>query len=421
MGPFFVEAKELKKRMITNKIFWLLVFGFVLIAGVCLKYDICIEQNDCYVKCICEKRVNSIAESIMGMCDVVWPMACTIIMFLIEFGHVYWYGINFKRIIQLSLGNKTLMFGVIGYFFTYPIMRIYEIAEIWCSYFFAGFCVLSGCFAIIIYALCKIRKGSIKNLLLKATIMELKVQLENKDFKCEYLQAENEKLQIMDMIKHIDYDNAAEVREMIDVLTKIFEELIKMNKIQYGYVTLQIWVKCIINFSGIDTMYEKEHTEYVIRRLWENITDIAEKRHLKIEDMITLHILCPLIELGTETSTDMFLKLWESMKPVQSQCIWYLLLYEEFLYYKRGVKEWDYGVLMHITDQDFRRLWNCIGTWNKKTARRLWIYWGVIQESGENMALTMFNDFCHDVEKIMHHRNDEVATWTMKKIYLGMR
>lgn len=437
-----MKAKKKVKKKDQN-IFWekkrILIAIIVLIAMLSVLswiYSDSIQKSSCLIV----KSINGISYSltcesgentVLDVFYVIWVGTITVILFLLEFGNVYSYGVTLKRVINLSLNKVLLVIVAIEYVLLCPLVYVAMVYEKWCTALWGVICTYVMFFSIPLYIVYKTRKKQIKALLSTSTIRELRDKVNVKNKKIEHLQKEIESLSIVDMIKHIDYDDSKEVQELINTLTQLFEEnhvLATTKNNEYEHVFIMVCVDCIVRVSGLSTPCERERTVYVLRKLWECITSSIEKMNTgQIESInkdtisCTIQILCPLIKIGTKEAAEVYRKLWESVMPIRSYVLWYLLLYEEYLYYSRGGWQKNHCISTDIVRKDRHQL--AVGTilWNKEMAWEFWRSWSVLQESGHNIAIALFSSFCSDIVHIQKGEIQKVKTYIIRRYYWETR
>lgn len=354
---------------------------------------------------------------------IIWGMSITIVLFLIESSNTYWYGITLRRIVNISLGKYFLMLESIVYVLLCPLAYVLMtfqkyLAGMFCIiYTFLIFCTIP------LYVITRSSRKCIECLLSKATVNGLKERIGSRE---GYLQIALEKLPMTDMIKHLDYNNIADVIRLTDTLSELFCEEKDRKKptccwskeilgyIQHKsveHIVVMVWTAKIIEYSGMSTNNQRERTAYILRRLWERIVTNIENPKSAFEEKekerliigYSLEIILPLLKDGSMEAKEVFHVLWLAMKKdnIRIKIAIYILLYLEYLNYvdmKRKIVAMCLDDILSI-DLEWSKTY-----WDVDMARDFWIGWIFLKDSGDNLALSFFHDFCNDIERLCEEK-----------------
>lgn len=372
-----------------------------------------------------------IVQYIVNAFPLVWSLSITIILFLIEFDRVYWYGVTLKDIIKLSFWKGTLIWGVITHFALCPLMflslnwgfRRTWLATVVITYFI--FCLVP------LYIFYILSKKRIISFAAKATICKIGEQIATDVGESQgSLQEKIEELPITDMIKHIDYGNIEDTIVLRKAMKHMYlDEKEKgslplfFHKKNVGKVLYTVWSDRIMRYYGLSTSARKEQMVYVLRKLWEDATEEFENidkdnKAIKEEMRIvySVEILLPCLKQNTEEAAQVFSGLWSAMLELQKKILLYLCLYMDYLYYACEASEYK------LDDVIFEQISKCeiteaIVYWNKQIALDFWESWCMLPEVGNNMAASYRKDFFKDVESIRNEKFFDVKSNNLKRLF----
>lgn len=314
----------------------------------------CIENNKGkYPVCIRAARISGKfftpenSYIIDGFC-MIWGLTITIILFFLEFYNTYWYGVTFKRIVNLAIYNKIwFVIAAIEYIGLCPLAYIsitygmYTIA-LWCIICSFVIFVIVPIFIVVIT-----RREYITPLLINSTLWQLNDKIkgyENSDASIQMrgnIQTELERLPITTMLEHTNYDDIVDIQNLLNTLTKIFAEknihtLIRDTVFRHAIV--MVWIERMIEKSGSDSEREQNRTVYMVRTLWEKLISSIEKLDGTKEKELTAYsveILLPLMRKSTQGGKRVFNLVWKSMGEARLHTLLYLLLYAEYCYFEQ--------------------------------------------------------------------------------------
>lgn len=365
-----------------------------------------------------------------GFC-LLWGMSITVVLFLIESGNTYWYGLRFKRIIRAMLYKHALILGAVEYILLCPVTYIMEVKEryktcLWCI--ILTFLVFT---AIPFYTIHITRKKTINSLILRESARELQNVIDMK--KNSYTQMKIQQLLVSSMIVNTIYEDSQEVEQLVVIMQGMFRDkkidVIICNTI-FNHVTVMTWVEQIIEQSGFHTEQERERTIYILKRLWEVIKEEIQSEELDEETQrykllsYAVEILLPVFYREEEITNRIFFSVWANMKEVYFKVLPYLFLYAEFCYKdcQQEFFEKYYHIIFDIKADREKikaecRLWKKgVDHKERQIAREFWIAWAFYRDGSNNIGLTAFNKFCDDVEMISQDNIAALRTYTMKKV-----
>lgn len=373
---------------------------------------------------------------IMDAFGLIWGMTVTLVLFLMEFHNTYWYGVTLRNIVNLSLNKSVLVLSASVYILLCPLVYLAEnfgfyAVALWgivCTFFI--FTMIPIC---IFYVTGRTR---IIELLNHSTIdqMRKKVREENGvPIRKDGIQIELEELSITSMIEHLEYEDIAEVRRLLETLADLFVNQDILGLIQntmYEHSVIMSWADKIITKSGTETDDQCKRTLYIVDKLWEKITEYIleitkEDKNEARRDTLMLsclvELLLPLIGLGTEQSEKVFWGVWKKIRYDRGQALLYLFLYVEYLHYEQiNFSSHKSYTLFDRMCLNKKELEEACKIWNQDLAMEFWLCWTVLWDSDGNIAISFFLDFCGDVEYIAAGNLLGVRTPTMRRITLRM-
>lgn len=365
-----------------------------------------------------------------GFC-LLWGMSITVVLFLIESGNTYWYGMRLKRIIRAMLYKPVLLIGAVEYILLCPVTYIMEVKEryktcLWCI--ILTFVVFT---AVPLYTIHITRKKTINNLILSESVRELQDMIGRK--KNSYTQMKLQQLLVSSMIVNTIYEDSQEVEQLVVIIQGMFREKkidAVISNTFFDHVTVMTWVEQIVEQSGFHTEQERERTIYILKRLWEVIREEIqseesdeEKQRYKLLSY-AVEILLPVFYREEKITNRIFISVWANMKEVYFKVLPYLFLYAEFCY-KDCQQEFFEKYYHIISDIKFSReklkaecrLWRReADSEERQIAREFWIAWAFYRDGSNNIGLSNFNKFCDDVEMISQDKIAALRTYTMKKV-----
>ncbi len=335
---------------------------------------------------------------------ILWGITISIILFFLGFYNSYWYGIQMRKLIELSISGWSIYVMGVLYIVYCPLVYMAESF----GWYFIALSGIMGTFAIfvamVVYFILIMRKERISVVLEQSTIKKLECM----DYS-DGIRSEIEQLPVTDMVVHLNYENEDEIEHLLGVLSNIIVEVEKNNKkTVYEDLLFLSWMTNIKKKSGISTKFEQERTAYIAKKLWiiiDNSVNWGAKK------LYLLEILVPLLDLER-----VFKDVWKIIGDYRSQTILYLYLYMEYL---NVFEKEEHGLEKLIfVNYDFLReqcaLWNCELAW------RLWLSWCNFWNHGDIIVISRFYKFCEDIRAISKNNRFRVRTKTMKKVLMGV-
>lgn len=433
-----------------------------MLMGLILAYavDYEIQNPDLSEKTsICLERINNLSRSffqsnngyIMDAFSLIWGMTITLVLFLMEFHNTYWYGVTLRNIVNLSFNKSVLILSAIVYILLCPLVYF---AENFNFFVMALWGIICTFFIFIMVPICIFYvtgKNKIIELLNRSTISQMrkKVREENdtsvgigifekytvtgQSRKKDGIQMELEELSITSMIEHLEYEDIAEIRKLLETLADLFVNWDVLGLIQnteYEHAVIMFWADKIITKSGTETDYQCKRTLYIVGKLWEEVTESILKITDKCKDTneretlmmsCLVEILVPLIGQETKQSERVFWGVWKKIRYYRPQVLLYLLLYMEYLHYERI--NFSFQNSYRLLDKVYlnrEELEAECKIWNKDLALEFWLCWTALWSSDCNIAVSFFMDFYRDIENIASGDMSKVRTLTMRRVMLRM-
>mgnify|MGYP006067302563 FL=1 len=157
-------------------------------------------------------------EDLQDMMEIVWGIAITITIFMMEISNQYRYGISLKTVVNYSLMRGTVFVGMAGYLMLYPLMFVavelsMKCMALWC----AGATIVTFGSALA-FSLLIFRKKSVRKLLVSLTIEKIRKLDKRAEKEIINLHSQIDSLPVTDFMIYINYDNAEETRCLVEVL-----------------------------------------------------------------------------------------------------------------------------------------------------------------------------------------------------------
>lgn len=385
------------KRRVGVLLYLVLIIVFLLLAIVT---DLqCCESEffKCLFRYVSVLQKNSL-EDLKDMMEIVWGIAITITIFMLEISNQYRYGISLKTIVNYSLMRGTVFVGMAGYLMLYPLMFVavefsMKCMALWC----AGAAIVTFGFALA-FSLLIFRKTSVIKLLISLTIGRIKKFNKRVKNGIINLHSQIDSLPVTDFIIHINYDNAEETRCLVWVLSTVFGCIrAKKGEDDFSMIDMTIltaWSAHIIYKSGIATEEEQSRTTRLLVEIYRKLP--ADNRMVYVVQM-----LIPFVEMKDSEGIEVMRRFLRGIIEDEPTIILYLLLYTEYRYwfvYDRIV-EWFY-----IGGQYPWKWIESILTGEEKMDRNLawcfWKSWRFYNTYDGQMGLDHFYAFCQDTEQL---------------------
>ena len=337
-------------------------------------------------------------EDLQDMMEIVWGIAITITIFMMEISNQYRYGISLKTVVNYSLMRGTVFVGMAGYLMLYPLMFVavelsMKCMALWC----AGATIVTFGSALA-FSLLIFRKKSVRKLLVSLTIEKIRKLDKRAEKEIINLHSQIDSLPVTDFMIHINYDNAEETRCLVEVLSTVFCS-IRSKKVEDGLsmidmTLLTAWSTHIIYKSGTATEEEQSRTTRLLVELWRKL---PEDNRI----VYTVQMLIPFVEMKDNVGIEIMCRFLRIIIQDESVIMLYLLLYSEYRYwfvYDR-ILEW-----FNIGEQYPWKWIESILTGAEKLDRELawcfWKSWRFYNMYDGQIGLDHFYAFCQDAEHV---------------------
>ena len=218
-------------------------------------------------------------EDLQDMMEIVWGIAITITIFMMEISNQYRYGISLKTVVNYSLMRGTVFVGMAGYLMLYPLMFVavelsMKCMALWC----AGATIVTFGSALA-FSLLIFRKKSVRKLLVSLTIEKIRKLDKRAEKEIINLHSQIDSLPVTDFMIHINYDNAEETRCLVEVLSTVFCS-IRSKKVEddlsmIDMTLLTAWSTHIIYKSGTATEEEQSRTTRLLVECFRKIIGLS--------------------------------------------------------------------------------------------------------------------------------------------------
>lgn len=388
-----------------------------------------------------------------GAFNMLWSVAVTVTIFILEISEEYRYGISLKRIVSEALGNLLLLVNVFTFLVLFPFFYVclkFELMTL-------GFWCLCAAFIIFVETIAFFAwmyKGRNARSIISAKTLE---QIKDVAKKEKRKKARKKRLQlhatidafvITDMLNHIDYGYADEVRELVNMCNGIFSypkfwKKLKESTLENLMITT--WVDHIIHKCEWNTEYDRIQNCNTLHLLWNEIISTvdldseyggATKKKRKeqnknafdrdsITDQIKISIcvqfLQPFINENDALNDGMFIRIWREFGIFQKQTLVYLLLYTFYRSCRVGTCRYTW-----ILQDDsaftacMREIINGRFWWNKSFAMQCWVDWSRY-DCLNNVEFTQFKTFSDDMEKLQDGKKYKVLTPIIIQLIKGVQ
>lgn len=386
------------------------------------------------------REINELAKSLLGDADkgylmdafaLIWGMTITLVIFFLEAREACYYGVMLKNIVSLSFSNIWLFTTGLLYIIFCPLVYLTEAG----GHYVIAFCGISCTFAtfvaVPIYILIVTRKRRVRKLLVQSTLRNIKFLVNFGE--SAYIQMKIEILPLTAMIEHLDYENSAEVNYLIDTLVRLFEdydlqEILKRSA--YTHAVIPTWMNRMIDKADIHAKWGADCFGYIQVTFLSRLNTLMENKFLKRGKVkksnytkymtaYAVEMLIPLIRDGSENARRIFRMVWDDLAVLQLHILVYLLLYTEFYHREcSGVLKEDFRSILDDIEIDYEWFRKECCFWKKDLALELWRSWTVFRDDGRNMILTIFLDFCRDIECIAMDSGEGVRTFAVRRIVI---
>ena len=381
----------------------------------------------------CDKCFDS-KNHVMDFLYLIWGMTISFVIFFMEIRNDYWYGVNLKKIIELSFENRSLLYILSGiYVGLCPVVTFAEILELYVTAL-AGVLVIFGGFLLtLVFVMYSVQMEHIRRLLKKSTIYDLiKLTEDQRPEKNEYIQVNLERLPIMYMVENSDYKKLTELDYMTETFSTLFLDEEFKNIISdnyYDFAFLITYSEKVLLMSGFDTEEQIDRSLYILRELWTKIIcrmgndgqencSMGELKNLKI--LYSVCIILPLIRKNCYPVRMMLSSLLKVMGELKTGMLLYIALYIEFLYreqpevfFEDSISPFD---MVKIPSVCLVR--ESMDNWDVDLAIKMWCTLMAMRNLGQNTGASFLNDFLQDVKNIADNRIDQFRSYTIKRIFM---
>lgn len=396
-------------------------------------------------------------DHLMDSFCLVWGMTITIVLFLLEMRDECWHGIRLKTLVGISFKKSTLVLTSTFYILLCPIVYFAETYRLYTTALFGIGVTFIAFLAVPLYVLNQTRGVKVKQVLIWESTEKLrKMILEDREVsesreteswrwkecgrkkkndgsankaekKYGYIQRELEVLPITSMIEHVDYEDDADVKDLIDTLLGIFQEYDLHDLIQnsvYAHGILTTWMKRILEKIDISTRWGQDCFGYIIAIFWSELYNTMSQK-LGGEELrrcmlgYRVECLTPLIRDGSQYASIIFDLVWRQSGEIQPYMICYLFLYAEFRYHEcSGILSRDFQNIIDEIQISRYSLRKSSALWDKKLALEFWMSWTEFRDERSNLVMAEFLDFCQDMDYIEKNEMERVRTYTMRRVVL---
>lgn len=251
--------------------------------------------------------------------------------------------------------------------------------------------------------------------------------LDKRAEKYGYIQRKLEVLPITSMIEYVDYEDDADVKDLIDTLLEFFQNYNLHGMIQnsiYAHSILTTWMKRILEKIDISTRYGQDCFGYIIAVFWSELygtmSQKCDEEELR-KCMLAYRVECliPLIHDASQHASIIFDLVWRQSDEIQSYMIGYLFLYAEFRYHEcSGIFSGDFQNIIDDIQMSRYLLRKSSALWDKKLALEFWLSWTEFRDKESNLVMAEFLDFCQDMTYIKKNEMERVRTYTMRRVVL---
>lgn len=348
-------------------------------------------------------------KDIQNLFEVIWGVAITIVIFMIELGGTYIYGITFKWIIEKKIGDS---FGIfcIGYLLLCPGMFIFTNLDFKITSLWILIIAFGSLLAIIHFSFKNTRVDAVRSLIKFDT---RKCILDSSESQVKKYGIKNfvDALILSEMIEHVDYNNTEDTWYLLNLIQEITcDKEIKVkqarNKMSNSFITC--WVSRIIAKIGLSGNMEKQK---VIDLFYKLYYIFAYNEHVDDKELqsYTLQILIPFIRINTEDSIETMLGLWRNIESINKFEVTNKFeptnsLTEALLFYthfhmccvNEKVSNWV-KTDDKFLKQKLEELMNGKIMWDSSWARSKWSEWCQFDCKRSNIKLEALNDFEYDI------------------------
>lgn len=408
----------------------LLVCGFlsVLCECGCVKFNVAILNFLVY---ICPKSKGNLVSAF----NILWSVAVTVTIFILEFSEEYKFGVPLKRIVYEALGGIWLGISVSFFLILFPLFYLFMKFDLkqlglWCL--LAAFLIFVEAIAFFAW----MYKGRhIRNIIREKTLKQIKKIADGNDSskkKQEAIQlhARIDGFAIADMLEHTDYRNADEVSGLVGMCKDIcisseFWETLQAGKLENLMITT--WVDHIIHSCAWNTEYDCTQNINTLHLLWKAMTTAINMNDEDADRMkisVCLQFLQPFVNENDDRNDRILIRVWREFEPYRKQTLVYLLLYTTYRAYRMGSVDYTWFLnnepvfrlcMKEIVNGHFR--------WDetfKAFALQRWIDWSRY-DCRNDIELMQFMNFSNDMENLQKGNRYKVVSPVIIQLIGGVQ
>lgn len=364
-----------------------------------------------YVNVLSRKSLDDLQD----MMEIIWGIAITITIFMLEISNQYRYGISLKTVVNYSLMRGTVFLGMAGYLMLYPLMYVAVKLSMKCTALWCAGAAIATFGSALAFILLIFRKRSVRKLLVSLTIAKIRKLDKSADKEILNLHSQIDSLPVTDFMIHINYDNAEETRCLVEVLSTVFCSIRAKkddnDRSMIDMTLLTAWSTHIIYKSGTATEEEQSRTTRLLVELWRKLPEDNKIAY-------TVQMLIPFVEMKDNAGVEIMCRFLRIIRQDEPVIMLYLLLYTEYRYwfvYDR-ILEWFY-----IGERYLRKWIESILTGKEKPDRELawcfWKSWRFYNMYDGQFGFDHFYAFCQDAEHAIGKEKEyEPNSVILKKI-----
>lgn len=387
---------------------------------------------------ICPKSKGNMVSAF----NMLWSVAVTVTIFILEISEEYRYGVPLKRIVSEALGNKLLFVNVVTFLMLFPLFYFFLKFE----FMSLGFWCLCAAFIIFVEAIAFFAwmyKGRHVRDVISAKTLDQIMEVVRKEEKGKsrnkslQLHATIDAFAIADMLNHIDYGYADEVRGLVSMCSEIFsypEFWKKLKESTLENLMITTWVDHIIYNCEWNTEYDCTQNINTLNLLWNEIMStvdldsedgngIAMEREAcgkrcvdrnnaadRMKISVCVQFLQPFINENDAENDRMFVRMWRGFGLYRKQTLIYLLLYTAYRVSQSGTTHYTWILQDDSAFQIcMREIVNGLFWWNESFAMQCWVDWSRY-DCRNDIELGLFREFSKDMVRLREGKKYEVVS-----------
>lgn len=368
---------------------------------------------------------NKSNENLLDIFGLIWPTAIAITIFVLEVSGEFKYGVSLKQMVILSFDKRVIYIGAVIYLFLCPSIYFFYINNCWVLVLTCLCVSFVGLLVVFHYIFWLTRKSNIVKILQIATLHQLDEFFDGKKTQGS-IQSNIESWTIFSMIEHVEYINAEDVRELIDVIVNILGEKDFLNGTgQLGeHTVFMTWVAHISEKFEFQDEPDVTRAVDLYTGLWGKIDDrismdsnISEERKNKLRISYSVQLLLPFINYANRVGNSILFRVCSRMNKYKRDVLPYLLLYTEFRYWfiNGEINDWFQNKGYRICEV----LQKGYDGWDRNLAWELWVEWSQYNGERDDIGVSQFCDFIEDLEKIIRGDNWQIKSEVLSIAMMG--